>query len=168
MYNREQWADRAHNIFLDQLVNSGIVGLIAYLAIYVFALISIWKSTLTIYQKSLIAGLLFGYVVHDIFVFDTLSSYVFFFAVLAFIDAHRKKISKLPMGKSEIAEKAIKYVIIPTTSVLLILTVYFAVARPFFANIYLGTANGICSKADPDIAKFEKVRSFDSFISKQF
>ncbi len=34
MWSQEQWFDRAHNVFLDWLVASGIVGLIAYVALF--------------------------------------------------------------------------------------------------------------------------------------
>jgi len=52
MYGHEQWFDRAHSVFIDWLVASGLLGLIVYLALYIVSLVYIWKSDLTIGQKS--------------------------------------------------------------------------------------------------------------------
>ncbi|MFA6404807.1 MAG: O-antigen ligase family protein [Candidatus Paceibacterota bacterium] len=87
MWAHEQWFDRAHNIYLDWLINAGLVGILAYLSLYFLAFRGVWKSNISFKNKTLLTGLIAGYMVHNIFVFDNLASYVFFFAILGFISS---------------------------------------------------------------------------------
>lgn len=90
MWAHEQWFDRAHNIYLDWLINAGLVGILAYLSLYFLAFRGIWKSNISFKNKTLLTGLIAGYMVHNIFVFDNLASYVFFFAILGFVSSLNK------------------------------------------------------------------------------
>ena len=45
-YGKEAWFDRAHNIFIDQLVDNGFVGLVAYALLYVVIILSLVYVTL--------------------------------------------------------------------------------------------------------------------------
>jgi len=87
MYGQESWFDRAHNAPLDFLIAGGILGLLSYLSLFGAALILLWsrKNNLSITEKSLLTGLLGGYLFQAIFVFDNLISYVMFFTTLAYI-----------------------------------------------------------------------------------
>lgn len=84
----EVWFDRTHNIVLDHLANSGIVGLISYLAILLSALFLAWKK---IFRGSkdwifptVITSLLISYVAQNMLVFDMLNTYLMFALTLAF------------------------------------------------------------------------------------
>lgn len=118
MYAQEQWFDRSHNVFLDWLVSAGILGLIGYLALFVFALVCIFskRARLTVIEKSVLLGLLAAYFIHNLFVFDNLSSYVLFFLLLAYtherythdsvhahVDAHKKQSKHVDTGTLIIA-----------------------------------------------------------------
>lgn len=86
LYDQEQWFDRAHNIFLDWLIHTGILGLMAYLALFVLAFYYLWRiPEFSVAKKSLLAGLFLAYMFHNVFVFDHLVSYLFFFALLAYL-----------------------------------------------------------------------------------
>lgn len=94
MWPNEPWFDRSHNIFFDWLINAGLLGLIAYLAIYVSSLFYLWFGrrkegekffSSSLVTKSLLTGLFAAYFFHNIFVFDNLISYILFFSVIAFI-----------------------------------------------------------------------------------
>ena len=74
MWNQEQWFDRAHSVYLDWLVASGLVGLLAYLSLYILFLVVLWRSTISVSVKSVLTGLLAGYAVNNVFVFDNLAS----------------------------------------------------------------------------------------------
>ena len=87
MYNDEQWFDRAHNVFLDWLVDGGLIALALYISLYLLSLWYIWKSSLSVAEKSVLTGLFAGYAVHNMFVFDNLASYYLFFLVLSFVFA---------------------------------------------------------------------------------
>lgn len=89
MYEQEVWFDRAHDVFMDWLVAGGILGLVAYLALYLTPLYMMWfgsgKKNIQIGEKALITGALAAYFIHNIFVFDNLISYIIFIAILAYV-----------------------------------------------------------------------------------
>ena len=88
MWGQEQWFDRAHNVFFDWLIAGGLPGLLAYLALFGYALYAIWRrvKSLSIIEKSVLTGLLGGYFFQNLFVFDNITSLLLFFTVLAFIE----------------------------------------------------------------------------------
>lgn len=87
MYAQEQWFDRSHNVFMDWLISAGSLGLLGYLLLFVFAFVCIFskKANLTIIEKSVLIGLFAAYFIHNLFVFDNLSSYILFFLLLAYV-----------------------------------------------------------------------------------
>ncbi len=94
MWTQEQWFDRTHNIFLDWLISAGLVGLVSYLALFVMLLRYIWRNAAPLSlapfsnaEKSVLTGLLAAYMIHNIFVFDNLVSYLLFFSLLAYLHA---------------------------------------------------------------------------------
>src|SRR3989344_2405547 len=63
MYGQEQWFDRVHNVVFDWLVAGGVLGLLAYLSLFVFALWYIWRRdagerSFTVSEGSILTGLL--------------------------------------------------------------------------------------------------------------
>lgn len=88
LYTQEQWFDRAHNVFLDWLVAGGVLGLLGYLSLFgaaLYLLLNPHRSDFSLYDRSLIFGLLMGYFAQNLTVFDNLISYILFFTVLAYI-----------------------------------------------------------------------------------
>ncbi len=85
MYKQEPWFDRAHSVFVDWLVAGGVLGLLAYLFLFGAGLWMLWKSSFSVPEKGLLAGLFVGYAIHNFFVFDNLVSYIFFFMTLAWL-----------------------------------------------------------------------------------
>ncbi|KKW07201.1 MAG: hypothetical protein UY39_C0018G0004 [Candidatus Kaiserbacteria bacterium GW2011_GWC2_49_12] len=90
MYGQEQWFDRVHNVVFDWLVAGGVLGLLAYLSLFVFALWYIWRRdagerSFTVSEGSILTGLLAAYFFHNLFVFDNVMSYFLFASVLAFV-----------------------------------------------------------------------------------
>jgi tetratricopeptide (TPR) repeat protein len=167
MWNQEQWFDRAHNVFLDWLSAAGGVGLIVYLALYVFAFMAIWKSSIRIEEKSVLTGLVAAYAVHNIFVFDNLASYVLFFAVLGFVNMYVEPKSLNWMGKKPVRQDAVEYIVAPTVVVLLIAGLYFLNARPIQANKNLIVALSLCSANRPDATYFDKVFALNQPMANQ-
>ncbi|MCX6747900.1 MAG: O-antigen ligase family protein [Candidatus Nomurabacteria bacterium] len=79
-------SDRAHNIVFDTLATTGLLGLISYLSIYLFSLLTLWKSAnISHGNKSIITGLLLAYILQNLVFFDVLVSYLLFVFVLAVI-----------------------------------------------------------------------------------
>lgn len=86
MYAQEQWFDRTHNIVFDWLIAGGILGLLAYLSLYLFALLALWRSSaFALYERAILTGLIAGYFFYLFFTFDNITSYLFFVSLLAYI-----------------------------------------------------------------------------------
>lgn len=93
IYDQEQWFDRTHNVFMDWLISGGFLGLISYLGLFATALYLLWRknsgtyldSEWSVLDKSIITGLFTAYFIHNMFVFDNLTSYILFFLLLAYI-----------------------------------------------------------------------------------
>lgn len=81
-YGSEAWFDRSHNIFLEQIVNNGFIGLTFYLLVYVVILISLLYVFVNTTDKKdrIFASILFVYFSLHLAelqtVFDTTISYV--------------------------------------------------------------------------------------------
>lgn len=89
-YGGEVWFDRAHNIFIDTLVDVGAVGLIAYLALYISAgymLIRIGFSQIETYRNfAVISGLFLVFHLLELqTAFDTVVSYIILGVIFACI-----------------------------------------------------------------------------------
>jgi len=89
MWDQEPWFDRTHNVPIDWLISAGILGLLTYLSLYIMALylilMGLKQGRFSAVQCALLVGLLAAHFVHNLFVFDYLISYIFFFAVLAYV-----------------------------------------------------------------------------------
>jgi putative inorganic carbon (HCO3(-)) transporter len=86
--NYSIWFDRPHNMFLNTLIESGLIGLTSYLSLFFISVFYLFKKTKKYYP---IIILLFVYFVQNITVFDTISSYLSFFLILAFVNFLIKK-----------------------------------------------------------------------------
>lgn len=167
MYRQEQWFDRAHSVFLDWMVASGVLGFLVYLALYVFLLINIFRSDLSIAKKATLIGLVAGYFVHNIFVFDNIASYIFFFGLLAFGNNITHEKAKVILGDRTYDRDAIEYVVFPIVIVLLVLAFYQVEYRLVASNGRLLKALASCAGGRPDIALFEKALDIDSTTANQ-
>ncbi len=87
----ETFFDRPHNVFVQFLTETGIVGFVAYVLLLGIALYLVRK------EKWIIA-LLAAYVTQNFFAFDSISTYVIFFAVLAWIDAEFSAHRETPLA----------------------------------------------------------------------
>lgn len=120
------WLDRAHNIILDWLVNAGILGLFAYLSIYGTAFYSLWnnhkKKIISRNETIIIATAITAYFIQNLFTFDTISSYMVFIALIAYID-RLESIKKAPQSNSSYSlnreTNQVKVVIITLTALIL-------------------------------------------------
>ena len=97
LYAAEAWFDRTHNIFLDWLIAGGVLGLLAYFSIFFAALHYLFLQpilkknedpTFNVLERGVLLGLLAGYLVHNLVVFDNIISYIFYGSILALIHSH--------------------------------------------------------------------------------
>lgn len=136
MYNLEPWYDRSHNVFFDWLIAGGILGLLSYLALYAVSIYLMWrkKSEMPRKEKAILTGLLAGYFVHNIFVFDNLTSYILFALVIAYITMRTTvHAGEHHVGK-HISKEQIAYVWVPVVGILLIASLYYVNYRPLNVN----------------------------------
>lgn len=97
----EIWFDRTHNIILDNLIHSGIAGLLAYLAIFVGALFMLWKRFWKTKDDwllpAVVTAILASYFAQNLLVFDMLNTYLMFAFTLAFVAGSLR----IPKGHAE-------------------------------------------------------------------
>ena len=72
MYDQEQWFDRAHNQFLDWLVDGGLPAFVLYVSFFVLIVLAIVRSELAVPEQAVLLGLLAAYAFNNLFVFDDL------------------------------------------------------------------------------------------------
>ena len=102
----EIWFDRVHNVILDTLITTGIVGILSYLLIFAIAIFCLLKACLKtkgndIFLPLGMAILLIVYFFQNLLVFDMISSYTVFFLSLGFISFLVKKKENLSQDSSE-------------------------------------------------------------------
>ncbi len=167
MYNQEQWFDRTHDIFLDWLIAGGLLGLLSYLGIFVALMYYIWRkqSPLRLSEKSLLTGLMAGYLFHNTFVFDNLISYIYFFAILGFIHtvstANEVKVNKF--YTKVLSGDALNYVVLPVVVICTAAAVYFVNIPAILANQSLIQAISPQGDLERNISFFKKTFDYNSF-----
>lgn len=129
--DQEQWFDRTHNVLLDWLIAAGLLGALLYMSIYAAVIFRLWKSeTFTFAEKSILIGLFAAYFFHNMFVFDNLVSYLFFFSFCAYVHSSSKggAIEAPRFIQNDVMQK-----ILPGASVALLIIVLYFVNWPAFA-----------------------------------
>jgi O-antigen ligase/tetratricopeptide (TPR) repeat protein len=132
LHGQEAWFDRVHNIVMDWLIAGGALGAIAYFSIlgsavyYLFfrPLFHKQDNAFSVIERGVLLGLLAGYTVHNVFVFDNIVSYIFYGSILAYIHA-RVAIPCPSLARFKIDTRVIEQVAVPVMSILLVVTVYY-------------------------------------------
>jgi len=128
----ETYFDRAHNMFIEVLVTMGIVGEIAYLAIFValfFTFAKLMHGNRD--QKALAIGglaLAIAYMVHNSFIFDTSANFVVFFVILGFFiseDQPATEILRAPVRRIQEKQFSTTQKISATVMILAMATMIF-------------------------------------------
>ncbi len=125
LYGQESWFDRAHNAFIDWLVAGGFPAFLLYLGLFGTAIVLLWRSSeLSRPERIAVTAALVGYAIHNVFVFDNLYSYIYFFALLGLIDSQVGKPMEKLQALSEVNETdGITYVL-PVTAVVVFAVVW--------------------------------------------
>jgi O-antigen ligase len=134
----EPWYDRSHDVFFDWLIAAGALGLIAYLSLYVAALYCLWffekGKRFSLAEKTIITGMLAAYFIHNIFVFDCLMSYMFFFGVLAWIAQRSYKGEAKNEKSQETLDSGDVAIVAAVVFTVLAVVVYYVNIRNITAN----------------------------------
>ncbi|MEI7620763.1 MAG: O-antigen ligase family protein [Candidatus Falkowbacteria bacterium] len=107
----ETYFDRAHNNIVDIVSTTGVLGLLAYLSIFVavfFYLIKAYKQKkINAWQIATLSGLIVAYFVQNLAVFDSLVTYVSLFGLLGFIyfAYNQSEIKEVSAKKSALSDE---------------------------------------------------------------
>ena len=105
VYGLDVWADRVHNIVLDWLTNAGFLGLFFYLSIFGAVFWSLWlvlrRELISTAEGITITTALVAYFIQNLFIFDTISTYIIFFALLAYVDSYNVSTEEIKGFKAE-------------------------------------------------------------------
>jgi len=97
LFDQEAWFDRSHNIVFDWLIAAGFIGFISYVFIFIALIRMLIKSVnLSKREKIIYIGMFSAYVFQNLFIFDQITSYIIFFALIAFIHSLESKKELLP------------------------------------------------------------------------
>lgn len=167
------WFDRAHNVFFDVAVSTGVFGIAAYLSIYLAGFFLLWRFYRRDREKNRVTFIIFSvllisYFIQNLFVFDTMGTYLVFYSVLAFIAS-----SALLNVKPQVASRSEQRRIPGAVPALLALAVvgcsYFTVFAPVKAN--LAVMDGLVAVNKKDLPKtidaFEKAIASGTFVKEE-
>ncbi len=91
----ETWFDNAHSAIFNTLATQGIIGIMLYVGLFVVpgvVLIRAYRDdTISIHVFAVSSAFLLGHFVHNAFVFENPTSYLYFFVFLAFINTITKR-----------------------------------------------------------------------------
>lgn len=129
----EEWFDRSHNVYVDSLIHTGMVGFILYLLLIILIFKILWPKEGE-WDKVIFLFLFISYLVQNFFVFDSITTLVLFYALVAFV------IKNYDDKHIEASEFSYPKLVYPAATILIILSlsgVYFAAYKPLRANAYL-------------------------------
>lgn len=155
LFSAESWYDRTHDIVFDWLITGGVLGLLAYFSIFFAALYylfwqPLWSKdepSFNVLERGVLIGILVGYLVHNLVVFDNIISYIFYGTILALIHA-RISTSMKSISTFTIDTQLISQFVAPLVILIVGATVYFvnapgiAAAGDIIKAMTAPTANG--------------------------
>jgi len=180
------WWDKAHNVFLDIGAQTGILGIIAYLALFVVLfwqlhkLKSVDKNAKQYAEPTLIAhgiqATLIGYLVANFFSFDTFATYLIFFFIIGYslhlissgtadIGENQPSSAKIK-GKTPRKINKLKTPIIFCLFIILIIFLWQYNLVPFQINTQINIANNLTDrkKCDSSFTLMDKELLSHSFL----
>jgi O-antigen ligase len=131
----EVWFDRPHNILMQHLVQSGILGLMLYLSVFIYLIRRLYRK----YKKDqqwlvpfLWVSFLLSFLFHDLFIFDSLNTNVILYLILGFLFVGDKE-CRLFEGRRQVPKKLVAIFCI----ILFFFVVNLFVVRPVRSNLLL-------------------------------
>jgi O-antigen ligase len=93
----EIWNTRAHNVLVDRLTDGGFLSLFLYLLIFVLLITKLIKDKDNFEQKTavFIGATIVAYLAQNLFLFDSITSYIFFFFIIGLVSASTNTNSQL-------------------------------------------------------------------------
>ena len=168
--------DRAHNIVLETLTTMGILGFLSYFSIfaiiYWFLIKGFKKKKIDLNTLAVFGVMLVVYIVHNLFIFDTMANYLMFFLVLGYLD-HRSGFTRIMTRKDakELrigAEKKINPGLVIILAILAIILIYKTNIEPAMANYTCTRAilAGRAGNAEIAFEKYKQALSYNTYQGK--
>ncbi len=152
----ETWLDRAHNQLLDVLVMQGIFGLLIYLALFGFIFYLLFSKKVFGRFSPILGAVLIAYFVQNIFLFDEISSYLLFIAIIGFLIS----VSESKQEEDDLRQGSVKKYIISAfcvaLAILIIYSLYFYNYIPYRQGKDIQLARG----GQKDFVKAQLIKSF--------
>lgn len=167
LWRQEPWFDRSHNIIFDWLSHAGILGLAAYLFLFI-AGVYVLLRTFLIKDSFIFISLFAAYFFHNLFVFDNLTSYFLFFSVLGFIHFYyyQDRKSDAPVSVGDKLPQTM-YMVPSLFLVFTIVFLYFVNIKPLLASRALLQTLAVISSdgrnTDRVLSDFDNVFSYRTF-----
>lgn len=132
----EIWTTRAHNVLVDRVIDGGFVALILYLAIFIGLVVVLIKSRHKngVKFSVFLLATVSAYFVQNLFLFDSNTSYIFFFLIIGWMSSSGEIEQGLNYKNKTF--KYLAYVILLT----LILGLTWCVSRQWQAGVNLLSA----------------------------
>lgn len=153
----ETFWDRPHNVFLEYLTNSGLLGLVAYLAVLISAFYVVLKKTSKEFRPFGI-GLIVAYIVQNTVVFDSFGTYLMFFALLAYLASSENETEPVSLPASQGGfQKAGRAASLTLFSIVILSALYTNIKIVYANNLEYWGINYISQKILPEgIESFKK------------
>lgn len=124
----ETWFDNAHSAIFNTLAVQGIIGLLAYAALFVVSIFCLWRAwkegRIDKHIFAIGSAFLVGHFVHNSTVFENPTSYLYFFFFLAFINSVSRCPNDADLRIKEKKEKTISPALTVTVSVAVLFLIY--------------------------------------------
>jgi len=120
-----EFLSKPHNVVFEYLVNNGVLGLISYLSLFFFmtyALLFYKKEDgddRSVVYRIIIVGILLGYFIQNLFIFDSVITYLMFFLVLGLSMGFSSKFWELNVNKDIKIAVSVMIIIISVVSLVL-------------------------------------------------
>lgn len=138
----ETWFDNAHSAIMNTLSVQGIFGFLSYVGVFFVPIYALWRGykrhAVDAHVLAIGAAFLAGHFVHNIFVFENPTSYLYFFFFLAFINQLSEKRAEDAIKKEGYSFSFGLAIIL---SLVVILFIYVTDVNPARANV--ATLNAI-------------------------
>lgn len=136
------WYDRAHNMAIEVAAGSGIIGLAAYLTVFVLAGYLLWKMSRTARNPGtvMLAALLGTYFLQNLSAFDTINTSVLLYLLFAYVIARTNSITTAPERIAERKRNIVGHAIVGgLVTVILISTLNYTPAMATYraSQVYL-------------------------------
>ena len=156
--NTESWVTRAHNVYIDNLVYGGFVGLILYLLIWLMAGLVLWQKWRQ--EKTMEAlvfmALLIAYLVQNVFIFDSVATFTVLFLVLGYIGFTDRKL---------IANKELNDISLASLPIIILVTLAFGYWQiqvwRVGINLHQVTNAIVTGHANVANEKYQKIKDLD-------